>query len=77
MVLDADLARLYGVPTKRFNEAVKRNAKRFQEDFAFQLTRDETGSLRSQFATLGTAATGSGRGRHRKYLPWAFTNMER
>jgi len=72
VVLDADLARLYGVPTKRFNEAVKRNTKRFPKDFAFQLTREETGSLRSQFATVENAAPGNGRGRHRKYLPWAF-----
>lgn len=68
VILDADLATLYEVPTKRFNEAVKRNAARFPADFMFQLTADEAESLRSQFATLKT-----GRGQHRKYLPYAFT----
>lgn len=52
VVLDADLARLYGVPTHVFNQAVKRNRHRFPEDFAFQLTRDEVARLKSQFATL-------------------------
>ena len=51
VLLDSDLATLYGVPTKRFNEAVKRNAARFPQDFMFQLTKDEFESLRSQFAT--------------------------
>lgn len=73
VVLDADPARLYGVPTKRFNEAVKRNAARFPKDFAFQLKREEADSLRSQIATLENAAPESGRGRNRKYLPWVFT----
>lgn len=68
VILDADLARLYGVPTKRLNEQVRRNADRFPADFLFHLTEDEAGSLRSQFATLKT-----GRGQHRKYLPYAFT----
>jgi hypothetical protein len=63
-----DLAALYEVPTKRFNEAVKRNVARFPADFMFRLTADEAASLRSQFATLKT-----GRGQHRKYLPHAFT----
>jgi hypothetical protein len=52
VILDADLARLYGVPTKRFNEAFKRNASRFPADFAFQLTSKEFAALRSQIATL-------------------------
>lgn len=52
IMLDRDLATLYGVPTKRLNERVKRNKKRFPEDFMFQLSRDESISLRSQFATL-------------------------
>jgi hypothetical protein len=68
VILDADLAALYGVETKRFNEAVKRNAARFPADFMFQLTAEEFDSLRSQIATLKT-----GRGQHRKYLPYVFT----
>ena len=124
VILDADLAGLYGVQTKRLNEQVKRNADRFPEDLMFQLTAqewnnlksqiatpslehaeaDDVGSLRSQFATLNKGgsdaanpsqiATGSsehvekeqdksnrsqivtlktGRGQHRKYMPFAFT----
>ena len=68
VMLDSDLAKIYGVPTFRFNEAVKRNKERFPPDFMFQLTAEENASLRSQFATLET-----GRGRHRKYRPYAFT----
>ena len=71
VLLDADLAALYDVPTKRFNEAVKRNLAKFPADFMFQLTVDEWAALRSQFATLDAA--GTGRGQHRKYLPYAFT----
>ena len=62
------MAALYGVQTKRFNEQVKRNGARFPADFMFQLTAEEFDSLRSQIATLKT-----GRGQHRKYLPYAFT----
>jgi hypothetical protein len=51
VILDSDLAALYGVPTKRFNEAIKRNADRFPEDFRFQLTQEEFDALRSQNAT--------------------------
>ena len=51
IILDADLARLYGVTTKRFNEAFKRNRQRFPDDFAFQLTTAEFSNLRSQIAT--------------------------
>jgi len=51
VMIDADLAELYEVPTKRFNQQVRRNLKRFPEDFMFQLTNDEGDSLRSQFAT--------------------------
>jgi phage regulator Rha-like protein len=69
VLIDADLAALYGVPTKRLNEQVKRNQERFPADFMFQLTEKEATSLRSQFATLDK----SGRGEHRKYRPWAFT----
>jgi hypothetical protein len=54
VILDADLARLYGVPTKRLNEAVRRNAERFPDDFAFRVTWDEARILRSQIATLAT-----------------------
>ena len=68
VILDEDLAALYEVPTKRFNEAVKRNLVRFPGDFMFQLMPDEWDALRSQFATLKT-----GRGQHRKYLPYVFT----
>jgi phage regulator Rha-like protein len=68
VMLDADLAELYDVPTKRLNEAIKRNAVRFPEDFMFQLSHEEVDSLRSQNATLET-----GRGKHRKYSPFAFT----
>lgn len=67
VILDADLARLYGVPTKRFNEAFKRNLHRFPEDFAFQLSPDEIGNLRSQIATSSSGHGG------RRYLPWVFT----
>lgn len=67
-MLDEDLAKLYGVTTKRLNEQVKRNKHRFPKDFMFQLTYQEVTSLRSQFATLE-----KGRGKHRKYLPYAFT----
>ena len=67
-MLDRDLALLYGVETKRFNEQFRRNRRRFPADFAYQLTAEEFASLRSQFATLKP-----GRGQHRKYLPWVFT----
>src|SRR6266851_9875336 len=68
VMLDADLAALYGVTTKRLNEQVRRNLGRFPSDFMFQLTNQEVAILRSQFATLKT-----GHGQHRKYLPLAFT----
>ena len=68
VILDSDLAALYGVETKRFNEQIKRNLGRFPTDFMFRLSSEEFESLRSQFATLKT-----GRGQHRKYLPFAFT----
>lgn len=74
VLLDADLAALYEVGTKRFNEAVRRNLAKFPADFMFQLTSDEWAALRSQFATLDVeSGEGTGRGRHRKYLPYAFT----
>jgi len=68
VLLDSDLAALYGVTAKRLNEQVRRNADRFPPDFAFLLTEQEVNSLRSHFATLDV-----GRGKHRKYRPWAFT----
>ncbi len=61
-ILDADLAKLYGVKTKRLNEQVKRNLKRFPADFMFQLTDQEINSLRSQFATQGKMAGKNGVG---------------
>ena len=67
VVLDADLARLYDVPTFRFNEAIKRNEDRFPADFRFQLTREELANLISQ-----NAISSSGHGGIRK-LPWVFT----
>jgi hypothetical protein len=67
VILDRDLAALYGVPTFRFNEAVKRNRARFPGDFAFRLTRQEVADLISQ-----NAISSSGHGGLRK-LPWAFT----
>lgn len=70
VMLDSDLAGLYGVPTFRLNEQVKRNLKRFPSDFMFRLTPSEAKSLRSQFAILKL-----GRGRHRKYLPFVFTEQ--
>ncbi len=70
VMLDSDLATLYGVGTKVLNQAVSRNIERFPEDFMFQLTEAEAAFLRSQFATLKP-----GRGRHRKYLPYAFTEQ--
>ncbi len=97
VLLDSDLAGLYGVASKVLNQAVKRNAGRFPEDFMFRLSRTEleevealrsqiaiskTGgvSLRSQSVTLETDGPASGppiskRGRHRKYLPYAFTEQ--
>lgn len=68
VLLDTDLAAVYGVSTKRFNEQVRRNRQRFPDDFMFELSAEEWKSLRSQFATLK-----AGRGQHRKYRPYAFT----
>jgi len=70
VLLDSDLALLYGVTIKRLNEQVRRNNKRFSNDFMFRLTSKENDSLRSQFATLKP-----GRGQHRKYLPYVFTEQ--
>ncbi len=70
VLLDSELAALYGVTTKRFNEQVRRNRARFPEDFMFQLTPEELDSLRSQIATSKAAPQGRG---GRRYLPYAFT----
>jgi len=67
VMLDEHLAMLYGVSTKRLNEQVKRNMKRFPIDFMFQLSKKETNSLRSQFATSKKGG--------RRYLPYAFTEQ--
>lgn len=69
VMIDVDLAELYGVATRQLNQQVTRNKKRFPEDFMFQLTRDEAESLRSQFVI-------SNRGRGgRRYLPYVFTEQ--
>lgn len=70
VLLDADLAALYGVPTKRFNEQVRRNLARFPADFMFQLTEEEFAALRSHFATSNEKPAGRG---GRRYLPFVFT----
>jgi hypothetical protein len=70
VMLDASLAALYEVTTKALNQAVKRNLVRFPGDFMFQLAAGEATLLRSQSVTLKT-----GRGRHRKYQPYAFTEQ--
>lgn len=67
VILDSDLAALYGVTAKRLNEQVKRNARRFPADFIFQLTKEEASDLRSQFATSSRSHGG------RRFLPYAFT----
>jgi hypothetical protein len=67
VILDADLARVYGVPTRAFNRAVKRNSDRFPADFMFRLARGEFDDLKYQF---GTSSSGHG---GRRKLPWAFT----
>ena len=71
VILDSDIAKLYEVETRRINEAVKRNLKRFPTEFCFQLNEEEYDFLRSQIATLKI----QGRGQHRKYLPYAFTEQ--
>ena len=91
VMLDRDLAELYGVPAKRLNEQVKRNIERFPEEFCFQLTNDENENLRSQFATSSDAgdlrfqngtsslrsqnATLNGAHGGRRYLPYVFTEQ--
>jgi uncharacterized membrane-anchored protein YjiN (DUF445 family) len=67
VMIDIDLAALYRVPTKAFNQAVRRNMLRFPADFMFQLTSDETENLRSQFVTSSWGG--------RRYLPFVFTEQ--
>lgn len=69
VMLDSDLAELYGVPTKRLNEQVRRNPKRFPPDFMFQLNEKKFESLRSHFATSSSQHGG------RRYLPYVFTEQ--
>src|SRR5213080_1851800 len=78
VMLDSDLAKIYGVPTFRFNEAIKRNRHRFPADFMFQLTREEFDALRSQIAmskpqNSSQIAMSSGKHRGATYRPYAFT----
>jgi hypothetical protein len=67
-MMDRDLAAMYGVPTKVFNQAVKRHKERFPSDFMFQLTKEEAGSMRSRSQSVTLK-----RGSNIKYLPYAFT----
>jgi hypothetical protein len=85
VIMDSDLAELYGVTTKVLNQAVQRNLDRFPPDFMFQVTEDELNALKSQIATSKNAegfslrsqvvTLKSGRGQHRKYLPYVFTEQ--
>jgi len=77
VIIDSDLATLYGVETKILNQSVKRNLVRFPADFMFQLTEKEAEFLRSQIVTLNkpSAQKQSKRGEHRKYLPYVFTEQ--
>lgn len=69
VMIDEDLAELYGVPTKHLNQGVARNNKRFPKDFMFRLTKEEAESLRSQFVTSNTGHGG------RRHLPYVFTEQ--
>ena len=83
VMLDSHLSELYDVDSKRLNEQVKRNRDRFPESFMFQLTDQEWDFLRSQIATLKpeeilrsqSATLNDNRGKHRKYLPYVFTEQ--
>ncbi len=82
VMLDSDLAKMYGVETRVLNQAVTRNIDRFPENFRFQLTKEEVKKLKSQIATSNDERLRSqnvilkkGRGQHRKYLPNAFTEQ--
>ena len=81
VMLDSELAALFGVETKVFNQAIRRNEERFPRDFAFQLTREELAHLRSQSVTSnpahddtpGARIVGLEKWGGLRYLPWAFT----
>lgn len=75
VMIDSDLAMLYNVETKRLNESVKRNAKRFPESFCFQLTDDEYADLKSQIATSNAEIENASSKGGRRYLPYAFTEQ--
>lgn len=83
VMLDFDLAALYDVEIRVLNQAVKRNLKRFPKDFMFQLTKDEFESLRFQIEALESnnsltsqiVTLKAGRGQHRKFIPYAFTEQ--
>src|ERR1700738_3004850 len=85
VMLDSDLAALYGVATKVLNQAIKRNAKRFPDDFMFQLTAEEAANLKSQFVTSTSdvsaeknwsqIVTSSRKHRGKSYRPYAFTEQ--
>lgn len=83
VMLDFDLAALYEVEVRILNQAVKRNSQRFPEDFMFQLSKGEYETLRSQIETLETSDSlrsqivilKTGQGRHRKFMPYAFTEQ--
>ena len=83
VMLDRDLAELYGVPTKALNQAVKRNIERFPKHFMFQLTKEDLSNLRSQIVTLNGATSlrsqivtlNKRQGQHLKYMPYAFTEQ--
>jgi len=88
VMVDSDVAMLYHYETKKINQAVKRNIERFPENFCFQLTEEEFAALRSQFVTLNknninyslklqieNLNENTGRGKHRKYLPYVFTEQ--
>ncbi len=82
VILDSDLALFYGVTTGRLNEQVKRNKERFPAEFMFQLTKEESDNMMSQFVISNedslrsqNAILKKGRGRHRKFLPYAFTEQ--
>ena len=79
VILDKDLASLYGVATKVLIQSVKRNLARFPDDFMIHLTLEEARGLRSQFVTLDdsptTEAKPPGRGKYSKYRPYAFTEQ--
>ena len=71
VLLDFDLAELYGMETKKLKQTLRRNIDRFQSDFMFELTKDEYNALRSQIVTLEN----EGRGKYSKYNPFAFTEQ--